>query len=338
MAIEVLRPGPLTTVQDLGRAGHAAEGYPECGACDKYALRLANLLCGNDEDQAALECTLSGPCLRFDAPAIAAFAGAKAVIHLNGVRCPADEPIYIPAGGELEVGDLSDGLRGCLAVRGGVAVPPLLDSRSTDLKCRLGGHEGRALRAGDRLPVGTADASVGLAEQLAGRARRIPRGFLSHAVPLGWLGEERMPILRAVPGPQDDAFTEAGLMTFARGIYRMSPDSNRMAARFLGERIKTRAGVDIVSDGILEGAVQISADGQPIVMLADHQTTGGYAKIATVLTCDVPALAQLRPGQAARFRLVDRAEAMRAMRMERQRLSEIRNIMKDGRMDANEQH
>ena len=327
MAIEVLRPGPLTTVQDLGRRGHAAQGYPECGACDKYALRLANLLCGNAEGLAALEYTLVGPRLRFDAPTVIALAGARVEATANGAAVPMNAPVWLPAGAELELGPCVAGLRGCLAVRGGIAVPEMLGSRATDMKSRLGGLDGRALRAGDRVPVAEADGAGETARELARRAARIRPDLFGPVVPLGWLEGRALPILRAVPGPQDDAFTEAGLRAFTRGIFAVSPDSNRMAARLTGPRVEARAGVDILSDGIVEGSVQISADGQPIVMLADHQTTGGYAKIATVLPCDIPALAQRRPGEPVRFRLVSREEGLAALRWERARLDAVREAM-----------
>ena len=328
MAIEVLQPGPLTTVQDLGRTGHAAQGYPECGACDAYAARLANLLCGNAEGLAVLECTLVGPVLRFDAPAIAAFAGASMPAVLNGNECPKNVPFFIPAGGELRIGAAMSGVRGYLAFRGGIDVPPYLGSRSTDLKSRLGGLEGRTLRPGDVLPVTTEPAAAASAAALAARARELDPHVLFSGIPCGWLGDERLPILRAVPGPQDDTFTQAGLDAFVRGIYAVAPDSNRMAARLTGPTIAASASVDIVSDGIVAGSVQVSADGQPIVMLADHQTTGGYAKVATVLPCDLPALAQLRPGQRLRFRWVSRAEGLEALRGERDRLEYVRRTMR----------
>ena len=327
MAIEVLRVGPLTTVQDLGRTGHVAQGYPECGACDAYAARLANLLCGNPEGLAVLECTLSGPRLRFEAPAVAALTGAAMRAELDGGSCPWNEPFYVPAGGVLEIGAFSSGLRGYVAVRGGIDVPEYLGSRATDLKSRLGGFAGRALREGDRLPARPCAEARLTAAALAERARKIDQSLFFPAVPRGWLGEEGLPILRAVPGPQEECFAGAGLEAFARGIYAVSPDSNRMAARLTGAKIAAEAGVDIVSDGIVAGSVQVSADGQPIVMLADHQTTGGYAKIATVLPCDLPALAQLRPGERLRFRLVSRAEGLAALRWERQRLDDVRRTM-----------
>ena len=327
MAIEVLRAGPLDTVQDLGRRGHAALGYAECGAADKYAARLANLLAGNPEGAAVLECTLSGPTLRFDAAALIALTGANMNARLNGEAIPLNMPVAVPEGAELELGPCTGGLRGYLAVHGGIDTIPVLHSRSTDLKCRLGGFEGRPLLAADRLPVGESGSGPVLAATLAERAARIDPVCFSPAVPWGWLGEAGMPVLRAVPGPQDDAFTEAALEAFGRAIYRISPDSNRMAARLQGVRLAAKDGVDIVSDGIVEGSVQVSADGQPIVMLADHQTTGGYAKIATVISCDIPALAQRRPGECVRFRLVRREEGMAALRRERARLDLVRDCL-----------
>lgn len=325
---EVLRSGPLTTVQDLGRRGHAELGFAECGACDKYALRLANLLCGNEEGEAALEYTLSGPALRFTQDAVFVLAGAETEATLDGAPCPMYAPCLAPAGAVLDVGSCVNGLRGYIAVRGGIAVPAYLGSRATDLKCHLGGFAGRALKAGDRVPIVADGDARAQAAVLSRRAAGIERGLFAPLIPRGWLGWEALPVLRAVPGPQDDTFTEAGLAAFAREIYTVSPKSDRMAARLAGQAVAAKGGVDIVSDGIVEGSVQIAADGQPIVMLADHQTTGGYAKIATVLPTDIPALAQLRPGARVRFRLVTREEGMRALRLEGERLKAVRGAMR----------
>ena len=236
-------------------------------------------------------------------------------------------PVFAPAGAVLELGTATDGLRGYIAVAGGIDVPPLLGSRATDLKTRLGGFEGRALAAGDALTVReTANPEV-LQRTLANRAKRLEVALLHPGTPQGWLGGAAMPVLRAVPGPQDEAFTEAAFSALAKGIYTVSADSNRMAARLSGPRLEAMRGVDILSDGIVEGSVQVSADGQPIVMLADHQTTGGYAKIATVLPCDISALAQARPGEPVRFRLVSRDAGIAAMRVARARWTRLRELL-----------
>lgn len=182
---------------------------------------------------------------------------------------------------------------------------PVLGSRSTDLKCHIGGMEGRALRAGDALPVLSAFRLP--QEQYALMQKRfkpLESWMLSTLTPHGYIGSAALPLLRIVPGPQDGMFTEQALHEFSHSLYAVTPDSNRMAAKLSGTAVEAKNGVDILSDGIVEGSVQISANGQPIVMLADHQSTGGYAKIGTVISCDIPAMAQVRPGQSVGFRFV----------------------------------
>lgn len=329
--IEIIVPGALTTVQDAGRAGHAAEGFPECGACDKYAMALSNLLCGNRDclHTAVLEMTLVGATLRAQRSMLAALTGAQAAPTLNGQSVPMNRPFLMKAGDVLEVGAFSSGLRAYLAVSGGFDVPAVLGSRATDVKSHIGGLEGRALRAGDTLQTGKGDTSARRLSALSRGADALVQKpwLLRPSTPKGFLGGAVMPLLRAVPGPQDAAFTPEGLEAFTHGVYTVSPDSGRMAARLSGPTVASVHGSDILSDGIVEGSVQISANGQPIVMLADHQTTGGYAKIATVLPCDLPVLAQTRPGAAVAFRFVTPAGGMQALRLERSKWSYMKEQM-----------
>ncbi|MGN0776916.1 MAG: biotin-dependent carboxyltransferase family protein [Candidatus Ventricola sp.] len=326
--MNILFPGPLSTVQDMGRTGCAAQGYPECGACDKYALALGNLLCGNPETAAAVEMTLSGATVQFDQDAVIALTGASCTPTLNGQGIPLYAPVRIPAGATLETGMFTAGLRAYLCVRGGVEVKPVLGSRSTDQKCHIGGLEGRALRSGDRLPIG--QPAPGYAFDRAVRAARILADkpwLLRPRTAHSFLPGQAVPLLRAVPGPQDDAFTSEGLHTFFSDMYTVTTDSNRMGVKLSGPAVAAKDGSDILSDGIVEGSVQISSNGQPILMLADHQTTGGYAKVATVIAPDLSAAAQLRPGELAAFRPVTAAQAVRLCRETAQQLCYIKELI-----------
>ena len=321
MSLCVLRPGPLTTVQDLGREGCAAEGFRRCGAADSYGARLANLLIGNNPGDALLETTLQGPELQFVTAAVFALAGAEADAALDGQPVPFYTPCFTPAGSRLTIGAARTGLRSYLAVWGGIAVPPVRGSRATDLACHLGGFAGRALCPGDVLPLARTgqEATAHWAEL---RRRHLDRPLRDPAVchggsPWRQLGETRLPLLRAVPGPQQDAFPPIAREIFTHGVYRLTADCNRMACKLQGPVLETVAGSDILSDGIVEGSVQISANGQPIVMLTDHQSTGGYAKIATVIPCDIPTLAQVRPGQLVGFRVVTVEEGTAACKKEK---------------------
>lgn len=328
MSLCVLRSGPLTTVQDLGRDGCAAEGFRRCGAADSYGARLANLLIGNNPGDALLETTLQGPELQFVTAAVFALAGAEADAALDGQPVPFYTPCFAPAGSRLTIGAARTGLRSYLAVWGGIAVPPVRGSRATDLACHLGGFAGRALCPGDVLPL-TRTGQEATAHWAELRRRHLDRPLGDPTVchggsPWRQLGETRLPLLRAVPGPQQDAFPPIAREIFTHGVYRLTADCNRMACKLQGPVLETVAGSDILSDGIVEGSVQVSGNGQPIVMLADHQTTGGYAKIATVISADLPALAQLRPGQSVAFDWVDPARAVAAARRQAALLQQVK--------------
>ncbi len=319
--IEILDGGMLTTVQDLGRTGYQRYGVPVSGAMDRCALRIANRLVGNEESAAGLELTLQGPEVRLPGGAVLAMTGADCAPRLNGRPMPQWRTIAAPAGSTLECGTARDGLRAYLAVRGGIDVPVLLGSRSTFMRSRFGGFQGRSLRAGDSLPV----VGLGAGEALYARgphtAGHPPVGeSRGGAAPILSLPRDRIPLyghvhrLRVIMGPQDDAFTDEGATTFFSSEYELSPQSDRIGCRFTGPPVQHRAGADIVSDGIVWGAVQVSGDRMPIVLMADCGTTGGYTKIATVVSVDLGDLAQAVPGDRVRFVAVTVEEAVEAIR------------------------
>ncbi|MFC7528913.1 biotin-dependent carboxyltransferase family protein [Actinoplanes sp. GCM10030250] len=280
--ITVLRAGPLTTVQDLGRPGYAHLGVPRAGALDGPALRRANRLVGNVPEAAGLETTLLGCKLRFEEAATVAITGAVVTLKLD--RQPVEGPVVrVPAGGVLEVGRAVRGVRSYLAVAGGIAVEPVLGSRSTDTLAGLGPER---LTDGMTLPVGSQPDGSEPGGDIADPA--------SPDVPGGEL------VLGIRLGPRDDWFEGRGLFVSA---YAISPMSNRVGARLAGTALtRTRAG-ELLSEGVVLGAVQVPADGQPIIFLADHPTTGGYPVIGVV--DDVTPLAQARPGTTVRFRDLD---------------------------------
>lgn len=296
---EVVQPGPLTTVQDGGRIGTQKFGVSAGGAVDGLALRVGNILVGNPAGAAGLEFTACGPTLRFAADGAAALTGGAFAATLDGRPAPWYTSFLVRAGQILTVQGVLRGFRGYLAVAGGVDVPRLLGSRSTCLPARFGGHQGRRLEAGDVLGTG------------------LPAG----AAPLGCTAgaafrpaAEDPVAIRVVLGPQDDAFTAAGRRTFLASIYRVTPEVDRMGCRLDGPPVAHETGADIVSDWIPPGGIQVPGSGMPIVLLSDRQTTGGYAKIATVIGPDLGRIAQCRPGDAVRFQAVSLAEAQRAAR------------------------
>lgn len=294
--IRILSPGLLTTVQDLGRPGFGALGVPPGGAADAHALRLGNLLLGNDEGAAALEATLDGPELVFEDEALVVLAGAPFAATLDGEELAAWSATRVRAGGRVALGRAVSGARGYLCVRGGIDVPRVLGSRSTDVATGFGGFDGRSLAAGDLLAVG--------------KAKDAPRGLRVDAAAARWNGPRRL--LRVTPGPQQHWFSPKARASFLSRSFRVSASSSRTGVRLEGEPLEapTRS---LVTEGVVAGAVQVPAGGLPIVLLVEHPSTGGYPKIASVISADLSALAQLRPGDEVRFAPVSFDEARRLL-------------------------
>lgn len=308
-AIDVIDGGLLTTVQDLGRIGWQRFGVPVSGAMDPWALRAANRLVGNEEGAAALEVTLAGPVLRIDGDGVIGLAGANLGASLDGRPLPLWQAVAVRDGAELAFSGRRAGMRAYLAVAGAIDVPAVLGSRSTFARARLGGFQGRALAAGDRVPVGPCPMARGFA------GRCLPRDAVPRFGP-AWT-------VRVVMGPQDAGFTAEGIRTFLTEWFTLTAQSDRVGCRLSGPPIAHLGVADIVSDGTAFGAVQVSGDGMPIVLMADRGTTGGYTKIATVATADVPILAQAAPGDRLRFAEVSIDEAHAALRLERAKLDRI---------------
>lgn len=280
MSLVVLRPGSLTTIQDRGRPGYAHLGVPTAGALDGPALARANALVGNDTGAAGLECTLQGPTLRFEQATTIALTGAPAPVRVNGTPIPHDTAHEVASGDELQVGMPPTGVRSYLAVAGGLAVPPVLGSRATDTLSGLGPSP---LVAGQLLPLG-------------------PPPSRSESLPTGG-STSLLDAVRVTLGPREDRFTAEARALLTGAAYTVSPASNRVGLRLSGPPLSHADTSELRSEGLALGAVQVPPNGQPIVMLADHPTTGGYPVIAVVAEADLPACAQLRPGAKLRFTL-----------------------------------
>ncbi|MEU1335388.1 biotin-dependent carboxyltransferase family protein [Streptomyces sp. NPDC005865] len=279
-AFAVVRSGALTTVQDLGRPGHAHLGVPRSGALDPPTLRLANRLVGNPPDAAALETTLDGVAVRPRRPVTVAVLGAPCPVTVDGRPAPWGAPVRVPAGALLDVGAATSGVRCYVAFDGGIAVEPVLGSRSTDLLSGLGPPP---LADGAVLPLGTP----------GGPHARVD------AVPLPAPPHELT--LRVTFGPRSDWFTAAALKTLTTRAYRVSAASNRIGLRTEGPALERAFRGELPSEGMVLGAVQVPPDGRPVVFLADHPTTGGYPVVAVVREADLAAAAQARPGIPVRF-------------------------------------
>lgn len=322
--LEVLQQGALTTVQDSGRTGYRAFGVTAGGVMDRVSAGIANALVGNLPKAAVLEMTLAGGSFKVLTPCLAACSGGEAAVSVNGKPVPQHRSFWLCAGDVLQIGALTGGLRTYLAVRGGFEGSKVMGSRSTDLKGGFGGHYGRKLAAGDLLSLGS-DCEGMLTEAK-------PQRLVADTLPEG---KETEPI-RVIAGPQAHLFSEADLDRFVSQTYQVTPECDRMGMRLSGEPLSPIGGGDILSDGILPGAVQVPGHGQPIIMLADCQTTGGYAKIAQVVTADLSKLAQFRPGESIRFEWVDLEQA-RVLYLESLEPPQIRPCGKQWQLTVNGQ-
>lgn len=308
MGLLVIRSGLLTTVQDLGRWGHQHRGVPVAGAMDTTSHRLANRLVGNPESAATLEVTVTGPELVFDAPAVLAVAGAEFELSLDDVPVAMNRRCVAAAKQTLTFGTRRAGARAYLAFAGGVDVPEVLGSRSTHVTSGMGGLAGRALRPGDRLPVGLSPSDrlpVGTSPE----PRPAPRRPVAGVTPLPKEGTR----VRVLEGPDTDVFGKGEMAQFCTTQYRVTSESNRMGYRLSGHRL-TRSNLDDpLSSAIPNGSVQVPASGEPIVLLADRQTVGGYPRIATVISADLPVLGQLTASHWIEFETCSHETARRAL-------------------------
>jgi len=299
MSIRVHRPGLLTTLQDFGRHGLQHVGLCPGGAMDPVALALANALVGNEPGEAALEITVIGPELAFEHDTLAALCGGE---FQGGF--PHNRPVLVSAGSRLNVGRAVRGARAYLAVAGGFAAPPVLGSRSTFLPGRFGGFGGRALRHGDVLPLRDPAA--------AARFRTLKNtrgGTVRWSAPPLTLPDREPIVVHALEGQHYGSFEPAAQRAFVDTVWRVAPESNRMGFRLAGPALVRAQGGEILSGPTALGSVQVPAAGTPIALMADHQTTGGYPRIAEIVSADVPRLAQLAPGGRLHFVRCDLAMA-----------------------------
>jgi len=293
MGIDVLHPGMASSFQDCGRYGFQQSGVPVSGAMDRYSHRLANLLVGNQQDNATLEITLSGPTLRFTQQAMIALCGANLSPVLNGEPLLMQQAVKVEAGSVLSFGKPVHGIRAYLAVSGGFLLPEVMNSQSTCLVAGFGGFAGRYLQKGDQLSFS-----------------RTFRNSLPVTLPFGEqdLFNADQPI-RVVSGRHWHFFEADVQQQFLEENWLLRPESNRMGFRLQGDALLREVEQDIHSEAVDMGTIQIPADGQPIVLMADGQTTGGYPKIAHVISVDLPRLAQMAPGTRFRFQLISLEQA-----------------------------
>ncbi|WP_206955093.1 5-oxoprolinase subunit C family protein [Trinickia acidisoli] len=330
--IDVLRAGVLSSVQDLGRTGYRHLGVAKAGALDTLALDIGNRLVGNAPQAAAIEITVGPAALRFTQATRIAITGAQFGATLDGVPVHTWWSLPVRPGQELLLQGPTRGMRGYVCVRGGIDVVPVLGSRSTDLAARFGGLGGRKLRDGDRLPTGASAPRQGRATAVDAPAfgvkapqwcrfaevahEPVRRG--KHAA-----GAERAVAIRVLRGPEYDSFGEAARTAFWSDEWRVTPNSNRMGYRLAGSTLAREHDAELLSHAVLPGTIQVPGNGQPIVLMSDAQTTGGYPRIGVVIAADMWKLAQVRLGAAVRFVRTTQEEARYALSEEHAYLRQI---------------
>ena len=303
--LEVLDTGPLTTIQDTGRFGLRAFGVSQAGPMDQLAFEMANLLVGNEQSTAAVEFASNGGRFRFDANTAVAVTGPGVGLSIDGASMATNLTLKIDAGQVLSIGTVRNGLWGYLAVAGGIDTQPVLGSRATHLRFGLGGLAGRSLVGGDRVPVASIDGAppIRIAEQDLPKTDQTP--------------------IRVILGPQDDYFDPDMIAQFLSTTFRVSTRVDRMASVLDGAPLIAKRGHDIISDGTIPGVIQVPGSGQPLILMADGQTTGGYPKIATIIGADLRRVAQTPPGKNLSFKAVTPEEAEAALLSHRNRHREI---------------
>jgi antagonist of KipI len=320
MKLSVTSAGFLTTVQDLGRPGFRRFGVSLGGALDSHAFRLGNLLVGNEETAAGLEITLGGLQVNLADERLVAWCGGNFDVRVGSVVLPAGRVAVMGAGEELSIKQPQRGCRAWLAISGGVDVPKVLESRSTDIRSNFGGLVGRPLRDGDAISLGEKSAR---AQSLVDNLRQDRTA--SWSAPHDWASPARdEPVLRIARGVDWDAFSHATPNALTTDAFTVSPDSDRMGARLAGPILQRNDNVDLVSEAVAPGTIQVPPSGNPILLLGDCQTIGGYPKIAHVLTVDLPMAAQLRAGDRVRFREVSLTDAHRLLHERERHLEQFR--------------
>ncbi len=296
--MHIIKPGLFSTFQDLGRVDSQNIGMPVGGVMDAYAMQMANVLVGNQLGEACLETTMQGPALRFNAPALVAITGGQCRVTLNDEEISLNRSFLVNEGDVLELATVTEGLRSYLAVAGGFDIPMVMGSKSTYLRGGIGGWKGRALLPDDVIPLNTVSAHPKPRKVKGGYIPRYPKTIK----------------LRIIAGPERTRFTKDGIYKFLTETYELSPQSDRMGYRFKGPCIGHQDNADIISSGVAMGTIQVPGEGQPIIMMADRQTTGGYTRIAHVIAADLYKLAQMKPGDKVRFVEVHLDEAHRLLR------------------------
>lgn len=320
--MKVVEPGLLSSIQDNGRRGHQESGMIISGVMDTFSLRIANYLVGNPEDEAVLEITLTGPTIEFQEDQLIAICGADFSATINDKPAPLWRPVAVKKGSTLHMKFSKVGCRGVIAVGGGFNVPEVLGSKSTYLRAEIGGYEGRSLEKEDVIEVGERSLST----------QRIFESILNN--PVDWSVSSAYTsdvysrsVMRVIPGKQYQDFTEESRTSFLGQDYKISKKSDRMGFRLDGEDLACRLNGDMLSEGVAFGTIQVPADGQPIILLADRQTLGGYPKIGQIASVDLPALIQKKPGESISFEEISIQEAQVLFKKREREWQELKRMI-----------
>jgi len=342
MSIKIINPGLLSTIQDIGRIGYQEAGFSTSGALDQRALQIANILVNNSKDEAVIEMTLMGATMEFETSNVIAVTGGDLNPMLNRISFPMYTAKAVKQGDRLAFGFAKNGCRAYVAFAGGLKIEEVLGRKSTNLKCGIGGFSGRALKIDDSICFcAPLDILPGITKRTISfnqrnqvndrkdrkdRKEREDRKDTKEREDRKEREEkkENEVVIRVILGPQTDYFTKKGMDTFLSEVYKITNESDRMGCKLDGPAIESKLGVDIISDGIPFGGIQIPSNGKPIVMLADRQTTGGYAKIATIISVDIPLFVQRKPGDCIRFEAVTIEKAQKSYRKAAKEIERIR--------------
>lgn len=328
MSVEVIQPGVCTTVQDLGRYGFQQHGVIVGGAMDAFSLRVANLLVGNQGGEAVLELTLKGPTLFFQEDLLIAVCGADMAPSLDGKRMHAYRPTWVKRGSTLQFSHAKKGCRAYLAVAGGWDVPVVMESRSTNFRAGFGGFNGRMLQPKDQLKTGEpGEFSRFLATRYAERAGARSFAQADWYVPKALFTYEANPVVRVIRAEQYGDFSPQSRHSFWEEAFQVTPQSDRMGYRLDGPQLTLSSPLELTSEAVTAGTIQVPPSGQPIVLLADRQTTGGYPKIGYVASVDLPVFAQLKPGDGVRFQEITVGDAQSALFEREVELKQLRVAM-----------
>ncbi|WP_368505743.1 biotin-dependent carboxyltransferase family protein [Alkalihalophilus sp. As8PL] len=310
MSIKVLRPGLLTTIQDLGRVGYQKYGVIVSGAMDAYALRMANLLVGNSETMGALEITMAGPALEVQQDTLIAVTGGHLSPSIGNYQLPSWRPVFVKKGSVIRFGKCISGCRAYLAFAGGFNIEKVMESQSTYLRAEIGGYKGRTLKEGDILSLNNQTSP--LADHFTALfSRDTKKSFYAPAwrVRTSIQPQKKETVIRVLTGTHYTQFDSDSQEQFFTKTFTISPQSDRMGYRLQGPELKLDETFEVLSEAVALGTVQVPADGNPIILLADRQTTGGYPRMGQVINVDIPLLAQLKPGDTLSFKKISLMEA-----------------------------